>query len=95
MLRRNDGPIGDDIVDPIGAHRRRIAQEVDLDGRCATRQHAKAAGKGKSRQIDQNIDFATANERGEIGVAPVSHIEEIFDCRLCSAPQLRAVIRAG
>src|ERR1700741_1737655 len=63
MLWRDDGPIRDDIVHAIGAHRRRVAQEIDLDGRGATRKHGEAAGERKSHQIDQNIDFTTANER--------------------------------
>src|SRR5260370_12574597 len=94
MLFGDDGWVGDDIVDAIGAHRGRIAQEIDLDGRSAARKHGEAVGKRKSHQVDQNVNFATSNQCAEIHIAQVSHVNKILERRLYSAPQVRAVVRS-
>ena len=72
----DDGGIGDEVVDVGCAHRSRIAEVVDLDGRGPAREDARAAAGGEPLKVDGDVGPEIAQPAGDRVVGMHGDVEE-------------------
>jgi hypothetical protein len=84
--------VGEDVVHVRSARRARIAEIVHLNGRGAACQHTQTVILGKTHEIDGDVDFGPAHQRGDLLVAVVADINEMLERRLKAPPRRRIVI---
>ena len=84
--------VGEDVIHVRSAHRARIAEIVHLNGRGAARQHTQTVILGKTHEIDGDVDFGAAHQRGDLLIAVVADIDEMLERRLKAPPRRRIVV---
>ena len=77
LLRsRDDGSIGDDVVDEISATRAGITEIADLDRCRPLREDVGAAVPGEAVQVDQDVDLRGPDHLRNLDVAEPRAVEE-------------------
>ena len=82
---RNDGCIGDEIVDRACAQSAGKSEVADLHGRRPEREDLRAAFAGISHQVDGDIDLHFAQQARGGEVVHVADFDEAIECSLKTA----------
>src|SRR5208282_1409036 len=82
LIERQRDLVGDHIIDEFGSHGSDVTEIIDLDGRGAPRQDIEPAVLCETHEIDRDIDLKPANKLGDVLIAFVPNVDEMFE-RAC------------
>ena len=91
VFPRNDGAVGNEVVDIRRPHRSKIAQVADLDGRGPRGEYARPAVGREASEVDRDIDFQFSREKRHFLVALTLHVDELIEGR--RDPLAQCVVR--
>src|SRR5262249_54980520 len=94
LLHRNDDPIGDDIVDVVGARGAGEAEIRDLNRGGTHGENSDPRARCVTVQIDEDPDFTLGHELRDVRITAIMHVNELVERRLQPASERAAVVRA-
>src|SRR5437763_9000617 len=79
ILYRNDGLIGDHVIDTVRAHRSGIRQILCLHRRAAIDEYRRPALIGIALEINGDIDLPLAQHSRDFVIRSIAHLDELTE----------------
>src|SRR5437588_5869220 len=92
ILYRNDGLIGDHVIDTVRAHRSGVGQILCLHRRAAIDEYRWPALIGIALEINGDIDLPLAQHSRDFVIRSVAHFDDLIECAHYTVTNFAAII---
>ena len=93
LFLRNYDVVSDQVIDVRRAHCAWITEITDLQWCGTLREDSCSAVFRVAFEIDGDVDFHPAQQRGDLGITVFADIDELFECAFDAGAQIAAVVR--